>query len=670
MKTKYIYFLALPIIYLVLEYFKFPLLPHYYSSNPDPTYIYLMNGLNIADGNWELGHYDNPGTPLHILTGLLLWIIHFFSGQGDITNDVIMHPEFYIKRCVSILFFMKALALYFVGYKITRVTKNLFIGLGFQLIPLFILERLSTPGLIHPDILLDILCLLFVAYLFPVLYRKNKPISFIETWRYVVPLAMIVGAMAATKISTIGLVLVPLLVFAGWRSKALFLITGVGFFYLFTLPVFSRLDEFLEFIMGIATHKGQYGSGEAGFITLADFTNNVYHLYARELTLTLTYVISLIGGAYFSIKRTNNWGFLLLGIASAYTFQTIIIGKHFSYHYTLPMHYLFIITLFALVKLLKDGGYLNWTKNKKWIVSLGLLIFLTVGVIRAYNHHIFVPYGSAKMLPTDSFLTNRKQPTLLFPGKDYSFLTTSYVQPALCFGKIYSGYTTRWDRANELEAVYPSSYFYNASNEKVEDWNTVLPFWMICKRHNLLDIYVRDKSDYDVEKFINSQLEKWSWPKTVFSLNKIYENKESKEVIYQLNINKEWFSTNYITIYKKEMTFDEEQNKELFVPKKNKEPKKLTVIEVIPDDFITASIWRKSTNKKCFIEFRGHNGFYDHTGYITDRKGDWERITITHEVPPGGEGTLDITVRNATRNNAFFDNFEISIVRQKRPKNE
>ncbi len=48
---------------------------------------------------------------------------------------------------------MKALALYFVGYKIARVTKNIFIGLSFQLIPLFILARLQTPGLIHPDIL-------------------------------------------------------------------------------------------------------------------------------------------------------------------------------------------------------------------------------------------------------------------------------------------------------------------------------------------------------------------------------------------------------------------------------------------------------------------------------------------------------------------------------------
>ena len=662
MKRKHLFFLIIPIAYLVLEYFKFPLISHYYSASPDPTYIYLMNGLNIAEGNWELGHYDNPGTPLHILTGFMLWFIHLFSGQGDIVDDVIMNPEFYLKRCISILFFIKALTLFFVGYKISRITKSLFIGLGFQLIPLFILERLSCPGLINPDLLLDILSLLFVAYLFPILYRQNQPISYKETALYVAPLALIVGAIAATKISSIGLVFVPLLVFAGWRSKALFLITCVGGFFLFTLPVLSRLDEFLNFIMGIATHKGQYGTGEVGFITLVDFTNNVYRLYSREITLILTYLISLIAGSYFSIKRSNIWGFLLLGIAFAYTFQTIVIGKHFSYHYTLPMHYLFILTLFSFAKLLKDEGYLNWMKNKKWIISLGLLLFFVVGVTRAFNHNIFKPYASTKMIATDSFLRNRIQPTLFFPGKGNS--TSSYVQPALWFGKLYSGYTTRWDRAIELEDAYPSSYFYNISNEKIEDWNTVIPFWMICKQHNLLDVYVRDQSYYDVKKIIRNKLKKWSWPDTVISINNIYQNKASKEAIYQLTINKEWFSTNYVAIFKKVMTFDGEQKKHLFVSKNNSKPMKLTMVEVMVGDFVTASIWRKSANKKCFIEFRGHNGYYDHTGYITNRKGPWEKITITYEVSQENEGPLDITIRNVTNNSAFFDDLEISIVRQ------
>lgn len=624
-----------------------------------------MNGLNIADGNWELGHFDNPGTPLHLLTGFLLWIIHLFSGQGEITDDVLMRPEFYIKKCVIALFLLKALSLYYIGYKITKVTKNIFIGSGFQLIPLFILSRLSCPGLIHPDILLDSLCLLFIAFLFPVLYRTDKPGNFKESVKYVAPLALITGAITATKISTIGLVFVPLLIFSGWRSKALFLITSIGFFYFFTLPVNSKLGDFFDFIMGIATHTGHYGSGEAGIIPLAEFSNNVYHLFSRELTLLVTYIISLIGGVYFSITRKNKWGFLLLGIALAYTVQTIIIGKHYSYHYTLPMHYLFIITLFALAKLLENKCMLNRAKNNKWIVSLGLFLFIIAGIIRAFNYNIYAPYDSAKMIPTDSFLKNRHQPTLIFPGKDYLFLTSSYVQPALWFGKYYSGYTTRWDRANELDAIYPSCYIHNAAPDKVEDWNKDLPFWLICKRHNLLDIYVRDKSDYNIENYISNLSEKHSWPKTVFQLNRIYENTESREEIYQLSIDTGWFSANYITSYRDEIKFGEERNQELYVPKRA-EPVKLTKIEVRPGDFITASVWRKSGNKKCFIELRGPDGFYDHTGFVTDRKNEWEKITITHEVPQGyNEGSLDITVRNATRADAFFDDFVVTVIRQK-----
>ena len=112
------------------------------------------------------------------------------------------------------------------------------------------------------------------------------------------------------------------------------------------------------------------------------------------------------------------------------------------------------------------------------------------------------------------------------------------------------------------------------------------------------------------------------------------------------------------------MTFDGEQKKHLFVSKNNSKPMKLTMVEVMVGDFVTASIWRKSANKKCFIEFRGHNGYYDHTGYITNRKGPWEKITITYEVSQENEGPLDITIRNVTNNSAFFDDLEISIVRQ------
>ena len=49
-----------------------------FTTNPDPPYIYLINGANIAGGNFAIGHYDNPGTPLHLFTGFIIFISHFF----------------------------------------------------------------------------------------------------------------------------------------------------------------------------------------------------------------------------------------------------------------------------------------------------------------------------------------------------------------------------------------------------------------------------------------------------------------------------------------------------------------------------------------------------------------------------------------------------------------
>ena len=667
MKREYLYLLILPFLYLLFEYFKFPILTHYYSTNPDPTYIYLMNGLNIADGNWELGHIDNPGTPLHVLTGFFIWITYLFCGQGDMVTDVLLNPEFYIEKSVIFLLSLKAISLLFMGYKIASITKNVFIGLIFQIIPLFIIFRLSCPGLVHPDILLDSLCLLFIAFIFPVLYREDKPVKMAGILKYVTPLAIITGAITATKISAIGMLFVPLLLFSGWRAKGMYILTSVFFFFFFTLPINSKLDDFFQFMMGIATHTGQYGSGDTGLISFNIFAENVYKIFSEEFTLLLTFVLSTAGGLYFTLIRKNKWGYLLLGVAVTYTIQTIIIGKHYSYHYTLPMHYLFVISLFALAEIAKDYGYFIRAANKRRIVSICLMIFITVGIVRAYSHNVFANYGSEQMIPTESFIIKRNQPTLFVPGNENIFLTSGYVQPALWFGKFYAGYITRWDRAGELESLYPDSYFYNAAADNVEDWNRNIPFWIICKMHDKLDIYVRDQSQFDTDHFVRSLIESHAWPDTVLRQIKIYENKDSKEVIYQMSINKEWFIENYIPVYDDKILFDKEQNRELYIPE-GAEPLIITTIDVIPGDFITASVWRKSGNKKCFIEFRGYDGFYDHSAYVTDRKGDWEKISISHEMYSGYKGTLDISLRNSTGEPVFCDDFEVSVFQKKTNK--
>ena len=106
-KFKTIRFFFKPVLYN-LPFFLIPVLLIYFyiqlrvSAWPymlncfDPEYIYLFNGLTLGQLKLDIGHVDNPGTPLQIIVAIVTRIVHLFSQtEKGYIEDVITNPHFY-----------------------------------------------------------------------------------------------------------------------------------------------------------------------------------------------------------------------------------------------------------------------------------------------------------------------------------------------------------------------------------------------------------------------------------------------------------------------------------------------------------------------------------------------------------------------------------------------
>ena len=63
----------------------------------DPSYIYLMNAINLARGK-DAGHIDNPGTPVMEIGTGVIYIHHLINGSDEKTlqEEVLHDPDKYV----------------------------------------------------------------------------------------------------------------------------------------------------------------------------------------------------------------------------------------------------------------------------------------------------------------------------------------------------------------------------------------------------------------------------------------------------------------------------------------------------------------------------------------------------------------------------------------------
>src|SRR5712691_1610364 len=323
---------ALPLLYLIVALL--------YSANSapwgrqvDPESAYAMNGLAWAAGHPMMKN-DHPGTTTILLVGIIIRLWTFLAGRSDVI-------EFGLKNYDAIIYAARAAeavilsgVLLVSGVIVRNATRSWLAAILFQVAPFVSSEVLHFEIMLIPESLMVSCAILGMALVLKAaLDEKGPTIGLGATQRIILELGLSSKYLHA-PLAVMGVSLL--------RNRCAFATAAVvGPFAFF---IFNRVLNPLVFtggfywLVSLATHKGIYGEGEAGFIDFNLFWPNVGKIIAGDPIVVVVFVMGA-AAALLQMLRTRRYldpvsGTLLAAFA---TFAALLVAtaKHFHPHYTL-----------------------------------------------------------------------------------------------------------------------------------------------------------------------------------------------------------------------------------------------------------------------------------------------------------------------------------------------
>ncbi len=520
--NKYI-LLVIPLIYIIVGIYFQQMTGIYSLRNVDPEYIYFISGLSVANGHLELGHVDNPGTPLQYFLAITFRIIYFFrSHEISFIEDALANSDLYLITSNLILITLIGFFLYAAGSRIVKSTENLSFGLLIQSTPFYTTIIYGNIGRVTPENLLPIPIILLSIVLIKI--AKEKIHS--DSWQSIIALSAIVAFGLSIKLTFSPILIIPLIVISGWGKKLVYLVTTPAFFLLFALPVTLRLNTFWNWTKALLLHSGKYGQGDKTIINIDSLWPNIQKLW-HENELFFLILLVFTGIAIFvGVRRKMKYDHqkIAISLVVAVIFQLLLVAKHFEQRYFVPA--LFLLPLmFALGLILTE----NWhIKLKK--INTGLII--TTIFILAYFKSQALPIKQLSTHLTNE--VNKQMPAYHYlrsiKPDAYNIIVPRYYgcpspEYALRFSygwagkqkEIYSPYLAKLFSHSVI--LYPWDGSFNYWGQKPDIENTNEPIYVYLEHINHLS-------------FLKEQLGKEvTWE---FDLEQTFFNEKSNEAVYLL----------------------------------------------------------------------------------------------------------------------------------------
>ena len=453
---KYLLLIIIPIIILVKLSSSDE--PPFWQGHYDPAYIYLFNGLNFADKYGNIGHYDNPGTPAHVISALIIKTTYIIrNSQKTLPEDVILNPEYYLKIIAWTFTIFNCVLIFFSGLVIYKLTSDLVFGLLFQSVALFSTAINFAFYRVSPEPVLfgtaTILCLLFLRSFYfgkplHVFVHHNdqaKSELIIKDYRIsVLVFGIIIGFALATKINSLPLVFIPLLLLDKFRRKIAYILVVVLSFVVFTLPVVSYYPRLFLWTKNITIHSGHYGYGTNEIIDSSVFMENFLKFIKGEPLIVFVMVVSLIVIIRQVIQKKHDIHLkILIVFLLVQIVEIIMVLKHFRFHYFMPILPTLAVNLFVILKIAEFSYKTRLATVILFIAACFVLNF----VIRKDKIE-----GSQIVYHQDDI-------------NIYAYQSRSPLY-ALKFGDDYA----RNINASLLEKEFGKQCFYNVWSKQVTDW--------------------------------------------------------------------------------------------------------------------------------------------------------------------------------------------------------
>src|SRR5512133_1219123 len=265
--------LSLAIIPLLFLYISFRYIQYaglYFSTDVDPEFNYLFNGIALAHLKFHLNAIGHPGTPIQCLIAITARIVHLFRPGQPLWDDVMQYPWVYIRAAVFTGGFINALMIYYLGTKVFRYTKSLTQSLFLQITPFAYLITIEASYRLMPEMIMPAIICCWIVLLVKRLYDTAP-----DPRKDSLCFALLFGFSLADKLTFLPFFVLPLFLLPGSKFKLRYSLVSIVSFLVFAFPVLFNFPKFTGWVTGIISHKGVYGGGEKGFLDIQLFLWNL-----------------------------------------------------------------------------------------------------------------------------------------------------------------------------------------------------------------------------------------------------------------------------------------------------------------------------------------------------------------------------------------------------------
>jgi hypothetical protein len=301
------------------------------------------------------------------------------------------------------------------------------------------------------------------------------------------------------------------------------------FIFLFISPVLGKMSYFTGFLSKMATHTGKYGSGEARLFDFTIFIHSIQLMLSKDIPFTL-HVLMLPIGWILIVKRKIGGSAkrLFLAITLATVFQILLVARHYSFHYLMPV--------FALFMPLQAYFWINIFRKELEAITRRFYTVILIVLISGIFSWLIIRNDFIKGIvnpveETSKVIKSELKGTYIILT-DYSN-GFAFINPAFKFGLSYSGSSMKQKFAPILATAYPGNYFWTA-REGLSGWlGNYLPTDVFLKNP---EIYLyANAGDPNRSDAVISEMVSLSGMSQFLKLKQVYQNAKTGETIVLAN---------------------------------------------------------------------------------------------------------------------------------------
>src|SRR5580704_15219497 len=321
---------VLPLVYLIVA------LVYSAHSAPwgrqvDPESTYAMNGLAWAAG-YPMMKSDHPGTTTILLTGLVIKLWTFLAGRSDVV-------DFGLKNFDAIIYATRAAqavilsgVLLASGVIVRNATRSWLAAMLFQVAPFVHPVALHFDVVLASESLMISSAIFGMALVLKAALDERPPTVWLGAAQ-----GLAFGLGLSSKILQLPLAILGVSLLRNRWAFGIAFLTGILSFFLFN-RIFNPnvFSGGFHWLVRLATHKGFYGAGEAGFIDFNLFWRNMGEIISASPVISAVFTAgALVALTRMLTRRDYLDPISLTLVASFFAFAALLVAtsKHFDLHY-------------------------------------------------------------------------------------------------------------------------------------------------------------------------------------------------------------------------------------------------------------------------------------------------------------------------------------------------